>query len=221
MANDYRLVGPPTIDLRTFQSILTAAGSPMAGEAPGIYTAAMAHGVDPAVILAIAQHESGFGKAGIAVGRHNPFGSRYYSGTAAFGAINRGGWASFPNYTAATAYTASLLASSSYAGAGLTARTFPTRYAPSSDGNNPASYGASIVNAINRWTGAPPAAAASKARHTSPKAAPSASSTSSSKSAKAPAPTATMPARPFGGSVALWGLVGFALVALLLVALAL
>lgn len=162
MANDYPLVGPPTIDLRTFQAILTAAHSPAAGEAPGIYTAALRYGVDPAVLLAIAQHESSFGSAGIAVGRHNLFGSRYYAGTAAFGATNRGGWAAFPSYSASAAYTASLLASKSYAGAGYTARTFPERYAPSSDGNNPKSYGTAIVNAVNRWRGAAPAASSSK-----------------------------------------------------------
>ncbi len=159
MASDYPLVGPPSIDLRTFQAILTNAGSPAAGEAPGIYAAALSYHVDPAVLLAIMQHESGFGKAGIAVGRHNLFGSRYYAGTAAFGAVNRGGWASFPSYAASAAYTASLLASPSYAGAGLTARTFPTRYAPSSDGNNPKAYGLAIVNAINKWRGSPAAAA--------------------------------------------------------------
>lgn len=155
MAKDYALKGPPSISLGTFQSILVQAHSPAAGEAPGMYAAALRYGIDPAVILAIAQHESGFGKAGIAVGRDNLFGSRYYAGTAAFGAINRGGWAAFPSYTASAAYTASLLASSSYAGAGLTARTFPTRYAPASDGNKPAAYGSSIVNAINKWRGEP------------------------------------------------------------------
>lgn len=162
MATDYPLVGPPTIDLRTFQAVLAAAHSPATGEAPAIYATALSYHVDPAVLLAIMQHESGFGTAGIAVGRHNLFGSRYYAGTAQFGAVNRGGWASFPSYTASAAYTASLLASSSYAGAGYTARTFPERYAPSSDGNNPAAYGLAIVNAINAWRGAPKAPASSK-----------------------------------------------------------
>lgn len=159
MANDYPLIGPPTIDLATFAAILRNANSPAAGEAPAIYASVTRYGVDPAVILAIAQHESSFGKAGIAVGRDNLFGSRYYASTARFGAVNRGGWAAFPTYAAGAAYTASLLASSSYAGAGLTARTFPTRYAPSSDGNSPKAYGTAIVNTINKWRGAPPATA--------------------------------------------------------------
>ena len=153
MATDYAIVGPPTIDLRTFQAVLTAAHSPMAGSAPAVYAAILSHGVDPAVVLAIAQHESGFGKAGIAVGRNNPFGSRYYPSTAAFGAINRGGWAAFPNYAAAASYTAALLASHSGNKYGGTARTFPVWYAPSSDGNNPKRYGLAVVNAINRWRG--------------------------------------------------------------------
>ena len=163
MATDYPLVGPPTISLATFGSVLRSAGSPMAAEAPAIYSAILAKGVDPAVVLAISQHESNFGKAGIAVGRNNPYGSRYYGGAAAYGATNRGGWAAFPNYAQAAAYTAGLLASGSYAGAGLTARTFPTRYAPASDGNKPAAYGTAIVNAINRWRGEPTVGATPKA----------------------------------------------------------
>ncbi len=170
MATDYAIVGPPTIDLHTFQAILTAAHSPMAGEAPAIYAAIRSHGVDPAVILAIAQHESGFGKAGIAVGRNNPFGSRYYPSTGAFGAINRGGWAAFPNYAAAASYTSALLASHSGSKVGGTARTFPVWYAPASDGNKPASYGLAVVNAINRWRGQ--AAVASSSGPSLPKVAP-------------------------------------------------
>ena len=155
MASDYALIGPPTIDLVTFQGVLTAAGSPAAGQAPAMYAAIRTYGVDPAVVLAIMQHESNFGKAGIAVGRNNGFGSRYYGGTMRFGAIDRGGWAGFPTWAAGAGYTASLLASARYAGTrgANTARTFATVYAPTSDGNNPTAYGLSVVNAINRWTG--------------------------------------------------------------------
>ena len=157
MATDYPLVGAPSITLSQFQAVLTAAHSPAAGEAPAMYAAIRRYNVDPAVVLAIMQHESGFGKAGIAVGRNNGFGSRYYSGTTSFGATNRGGWAAFPNWASGAAYTASLLASSTYAGnkGANTARTFPKVYAPSSDGNNPTAYGLAVVNAINSWKGLP------------------------------------------------------------------
>ena len=170
MANDYPLIGPPSITLAQFQSILTAAHSPAAGEAPAMYAAIRRYNVDPAIVLAVMQHESSFGKAGIAVGRNNGFGSRYYSGTTAFGATNRGGWAAFPTWTQGAAYTASLLASYARTKAYSTARTFPNRYAPSSDGNNPNAYGNAVVAAINRWRGVAPAA--SPAPKAAPKAAP-------------------------------------------------
>ena len=218
--NDYPILAPPSIDLRTFQAILTSAGSPAAGEAPAIYTAAMRYGVDPAVILAIAQHESSFGKAGIAVGRHNLFGSRYYAGTAAFGATNRGGWASFPSYAASAAYTASLLASKSYAGAGYTARTFPQRYAPSSDGNNPRAYGTSIVNAINRWTGSPMATPSRTGPATKAASAAKAAKASASKVAAKVAPKATTPAPGGLPPTLVWGFAIVALAAILLLMLA-
>ena len=159
MATDYPLVGPPSITVGQFASVLATAHSPAAPEAASMYAAITRQGIDPAVVLAIMQHESNFGRAGIAVGRQNGFGSRYYAGIP--GATNRGGWASFTSWTAGAAYTASLLAGSRYAGSSNanTARTFPTVYAPSSDGNNPSSYGATIVNTINRWKGMPAVAA--------------------------------------------------------------
>lgn len=161
MAQDYPLVGPASVTLPQFAAILTSAGSPAASEAPGMYAAIRRYGIDPAVVLAIMQHESSFGRLGIAVGRNNPTGSRYYAGAAAFGAVDRGGWAAFPTWSAGVAYTSALLASSNYAGDKRysTAATFAQRYAPSSDGNNPVNYGRTVVGAINRWTGSAPASA--------------------------------------------------------------
>lgn len=196
MATDYPLIDKPTITLSQFQNILVSAKSPAAGQAPAMYAAIRAHGVDPGVVLAVMQHESNFGKAGIAVGRNNGFGSRYYPGMSAFGATDAGGWASFPTWSAGAAYTASLLASSSYAGSSKydTAATFPKRYAPSSDGNNPSAYGAAIVNAINTWTGTSggtPAATKAKTAKHAPKPAPAVTLHAPQPviSAQAPAPT--------------------------------
>jgi len=156
MASDYPILGPSTISLPTFAAILTNAHSPAASDAPAMYAAIRAYGVDPAVVLAVMQHESSFGKAGIAIGRNNLAGARWYSGIlgTTFGATNRGGWAAFPTYAASAGYTASLLASHASQGTnGGTARTFPNWYAPASDGNKPAAYGLAVVNAINGWTG--------------------------------------------------------------------
>lgn len=204
MATDYPVIGAPSIDVRTFQTVLTAAHSPAAGEAPAMYAAIRSYGVDPGVVLAIMQHESGFGKAGIAVGRNNGFGDRYYAGAAAFGATNRGGWAAFPTWAAGAAYTASLLASHGKQANGGTARTFPNWYAPSSDGNNPQAYGVAVVNAINSWRGDPKiAAAAARITPATPKAAPKAAP-------KAPAKAAGV---TIGTGTAL-GIVGLAVILL-------
>jgi hypothetical protein len=148
--NDFPLFGPPSISLAKFRSILSAAGSPETGSAAGIYNAFVAQGVDPAIGLAISQHESSFGKAGIAVGRDNPYGDRYYAPAAAFGGRNVGGWVKFPSYTAAAQYEAHLLATGYR---GYTARTFANKYAPAKDHNNPSSYGNSIVNLLKKWSG--------------------------------------------------------------------
>jgi hypothetical protein len=148
--NDFPLFGPPSISLAKFTSILQAAHSPIAGSAAGVYAAFVAQGVDPAIGLAISQHESSYGKAGIAVGRNNPYGDRYYANAAAFGGRNVGGWVRFPTYTAAAQYEAHLLATGYR---GYTARTFAEKYAPAKDHNNPSSYGNSIVRLLASWSG--------------------------------------------------------------------
>lgn len=173
---DYPLKSAPTLSEAQFASILKAAKSPAAGEAAGIYAAFVAQGLNPAIGLAIAQHESSFGTAGIAVGRDNLYGNRYYASEAAFGAVDVGGWAKFPSYTAGAKYEASLLAGPLYAGNPKfnTVQTFAYRYAPSGDGgNNPNAYGNAIVAALNRWGGSPVASntsvtkAAASAEHAS------------------------------------------------------
>jgi hypothetical protein len=150
MAADFPLFGPPTISLAQFTHILQAAHSPAAGQASGIYQAFVSQGVNPAIGLAIAQHESAYGKLGAAVGRNNLFGDRFYASAAAYGATKAGGFAHFPSYTANAQYEAHLLATSYR---GYTALSFARKYAPSSDHNNPDAYGKAIVRLLNGWSG--------------------------------------------------------------------
>lgn len=152
---DYPILASPTISLGQFTNVLVNAGSPAAGEAAGIYSAAVAKGVDPSIVLGIFQHESSFGKAGVAVGTQNGFGLRWQPGYANFGGVNQGGWAKFPSWSAGAQAVSNLLASSLYGGSSNhnTAMTFASRYAPSSDGNNPAAYGNAVSAAIYGWTG--------------------------------------------------------------------
>ena len=156
VANDYAIKGPPSISLETFAAVLRNAGSPAAGEAAGMYAAAVQYGVDPAVLLAIFHKESNYGKAGIAVGRNNGFGLLWYSSYADLG-HNKGGWAAFDTWTKNAQAASRLLASSSYGGSSKyrTARTFPFRWAPTSDGNAPGKYGRQLVAFINGLGGTP------------------------------------------------------------------
>lgn len=155
---DYRILAPPSISLAQFTSVLTAANSPAAGEAAGMYTAAVTRGVDPAVLLAIFHHESNYGKAGVATRTHSPGNLVYTPSTAANGGVRDpvgGRFAAYPTWTQGAADASRLLASGLYGASSAysTARTFPARWAPSSDGNNPTAYGAAVVRDINAYRG--------------------------------------------------------------------
>ena len=78
------------------------AGTPMAGEAQGIYNAAIRGGLNPAFVSGLASAESSYGTSGYAVGTHNPYGLGVHLG-----------W-KFPNYAKATAKLASTLNSLGY-----------------------------------------------------------------------------------------------------------
>ena len=158
MAGDYPILGKPTIGLAQFGTILQQANSPAAPEYVSIYNASVKYGVDPAVLLAVFQHESSFGKAGIAVGRQNGYGLRWNDSYTAFGGVNRNGWAAFPSWTMGAEAAASLLhtygTNSIRKGKNTsTVRTFPYVWAPSSDGNKPSAYGAALATSIAKWTG--------------------------------------------------------------------
>lgn len=78
--------GVPTFE--QFQRALR--GTPMQGEARGIYDASLRYGINPAFTAGLAGAESNFGRAGGGANRHNPYG---------FGAHDNRG---FPSWTAAT-----------------------------------------------------------------------------------------------------------------------
>lgn len=155
--NDFRILSAPTISLERFTSVLRAAKSPAAKEASAMYAQAIKYGVDPAFLLAIMRKESNFGRAGIAVGRQNGWGLRWYASYADLGGTNRGGWAHFPTWAQGAAAASRLLAGGLYGRSGKynTARRFPFRWAPAGDGNAPRKYGAQIVSFIRGWGGVP------------------------------------------------------------------
>lgn len=121
------------------------AGTPMAAEASSIYQAAMAGGINPALVVGIAGAESSFGSKGYAVGRNNPFGLMGFT---------------FPNFTAATKKLAQTLNSDglgykkAYAKGGLNAmiQIYTPRNAKNGPNNDPDGHTNNIIS-IGRRTG--------------------------------------------------------------------
>ena len=136
--------GTPTYE----QFRRSLAGTPMVGEARGIYNAAMRGGINPALVVGIAGAESGFGAKGYAVGRKNPFGLMGFS---------------FKNYSQATTKLADTLKSRSlgypqaYGKTGL--RGIVGIYTPygaaNGPGNDPSAHTRNIIN-IGRKSGGDP-----------------------------------------------------------------
>lgn len=146
---DYSIIHAPRITAACFAAVLHRAGSPAAAVASDAYAAARARGVDPAVMLAIFQHESGYGRAGAAVLDHSWGNER----TAAGGYPIVGGFVRFPTWLAGATNTASLLRlyglSRIRTGTDTsTVRRLPYVWAPAADHNKPDAYGAALVASI-------------------------------------------------------------------------
>ncbi len=117
------------------------AGTPMAGEAAGIYNAALKNNVNPAFVAGLAGAESSFGTAGYARGTHNPYGYGVHQGLR------------YGNYTQATDAMTRSLSGSLYRGAGITdINGIINKYTPTSDGNDPTAHVAHI-KALGSRTG--------------------------------------------------------------------
>jgi hypothetical protein len=148
---DFTILSKPRIHEDTFRYFLRHRRSPAAPEAHEAYTRIVAHGVDPALALAVFQHESSFGRAGAAVSHRNWGNIRH-----AAGFRTEGGFACYPSWSVAAGDAARLLAV--YGRNQIrphrntsTARTFPHVWAPSSDGNRPTRYGRAIVAAMREY----------------------------------------------------------------------
>lgn len=156
---DFPILARPSITAATFAAVLARSSSPAAGAAGDAYRAAVAYGVDPAVLLAVFQRESGYGRAGVARFSRswgNLRTSPHYP--------SAGGFARYPSWETGAADTARLLRiygknAIRHGVDTSTVRAFPYVWAPTADGNAPASYGAALVRLIlaYRKLGAAPA----------------------------------------------------------------
>jgi hypothetical protein len=154
---DYLILAPPRIHELTFATILKDAGSPVASVARAAWDGIVLYDVDPALALAIFQHESGYGRNGAAT-THRNWGNLRTSP----GFPSSKGFVLYPTWAAGAKDAARLL--SVYGRNRIryskkkkrwrvtgTARTFPFVWAPSADGNRPTAYGDAIVRKVNEY----------------------------------------------------------------------
>lgn len=159
LPTDYLIVAAPRISPALFHEVLTKAGSPAAAENDGdaLYQIPVGYGLDPACALAWFQHESSYGTKGVAVTTHG-WGNMRVSEGGAYprreffrGEQSIGHFAVYPTYRASLDDWCRYLLRR-YIQRGLTtvAAIVPV-YAPSTDGNVPARYVASLVRAVTAW----------------------------------------------------------------------
>ena len=107
----------------------------MAGEARGIYNAALRGGLNPAFVAGLASAESTYGSKGYAVGTKNPYGLGVHLG-----------W-KFKNYSEATSRLAKTLGGLGYPAlyqrGGLAGVV--SQYTPASDGNDESAHARNII----------------------------------------------------------------------------
>ncbi len=154
MPLDYTILAAARIPLSTYQKVLTQAGSPLAASYEDSWAYLTSLGVDPAFALAQWLHESDYGLLGAAVAHHNPGNLRLSPGMPV---VN--GFAQFPDWLSGVRGYANLIAGPLYGqSTGYnTALKMPFRYAPSADNNDPAAYGAAMVQSISGFIAMSPA----------------------------------------------------------------
>ena len=147
------LLNPPRISKQYFGEILLKTGSPAAPVADDCYDIVLGYGLDPAIALAFFQHESSYGKAGVAVRAIN------------WGNLRRGGrareikdgFAFYDDWRDSLRDWCDLLRNTYINNWGLdTLDKVIPRYAPASDGNVPTAYIAAVVNQVLDWASSDP-----------------------------------------------------------------
>lgn len=145
MATDYTILAKPRISLERFAKVLRDAKSPAAGPAAACYAAAVREGVDPAVLLAVFEHESSFGTRGLAV-VNKSFGNLRHAGRFVR-------YATWPKGAADCARLLAIYGRNEIRPGTRTdtTQTFPFVWAPRADHNDPDAYGDAITRAIAAW----------------------------------------------------------------------
>jgi hypothetical protein len=145
----YDVVGPPTVSVDQIEKVLVRYGSPAAGLGQKLYDLGMKYGVNPAYALAFFVHESGCGTKGVARFSKSLGNIRWTEGYASYE-----GYRSYSTWEAGMEDWYKLVTELYIRGWGLrTVDAIIPVYAPSSDGNNPTGYIASVKYLVDSWRG--------------------------------------------------------------------
>lgn len=146
-SSSYVVLGQPSISADFINAVLKAYHSPAAGTGQALYDLGVQYGIDPVFALAFFQHESTFGRYGMAVVTHSLGNLRCSAGYACYQR-----YSAFPSWQAGYEAWYKLLRDLYIKQWRLTtiAQIVPT-YAPASDHNNVADYIADIEHAVDTW----------------------------------------------------------------------
>jgi murein DD-endopeptidase MepM/ murein hydrolase activator NlpD len=115
-----------------------------------MYGAIVAEGGDPALALAFFEHESGGGRAGVAVYTHSLGNIRCSEGYSCYQTENNGAFRSYPTWTEGATDWVRLMRYYRDALQRETLEQILPVYAPSSDGNAPSAYIQSVKAQVNQ-----------------------------------------------------------------------
>jgi hypothetical protein len=142
------VLGGPSLSVEYMDRVLSAHGSPAVGTAWALYSLSQRYGVDDAFALAFFWHESNFGMNGEAAKTHS-LGNLRCIADAACVDLDRGGYASFPDWPSGYAAWYRLIVGPVYVGAGrTTVESIIPVYAPAADSNNEAAYIANVTSVV-------------------------------------------------------------------------
>ena len=147
----YSVLGKPTISVPQINAILAHYHSPTAGMGQSLYDLGVQYGIDPVYALAFFMHESLFGTTGEARATLSLGNERCIPDRACIDQ-DRGGYAKMNSWQDGFEHWYKLIRNLYVAQWGrVTVDQIIPRYAPNSDGNDEASYIASLKHEVDVW----------------------------------------------------------------------
>lgn len=146
-SGQHAITGAPTISAAFIDRVLCSAQSPACGTGRDLYRAGLASGIDPAYALAFFQHESTYGRAGVARITLSLGNIRCTPGTPGYAC--RDGYRSYTSWQAGYADWYRLILAYVRAGKHTIEQIVPT-YAPASE-NNVTAYVRAVLGSVATW----------------------------------------------------------------------